>query len=1243
MATPNHLFAFDVPSSKIPPEQRGKKPPKRKPPLPSQVVGISVDPAKALHLTPLDVEALLEEDRIAGKGRPLRAGIHRPINISPLTHGEWFDIDDGKGSIWLFQIHAPSAGGIRVHFTDFYIPTKGAKVYVYSPSYPDKYAGPYKWGPDFWARIIGGDTVIIELAIPTPYTPIQKPPFIIKEISHMYRPLRQKTTPESGIIPLAEPCHNDATCYPGWATEGDSVGRLVIDLGGSTAYCTGTILENQTGDQTPYFLTANHCIDENTDTSKVDVYWLYETSTCDDSSPDMYSMPMSGDAVYLGGKPVSEFTDFTLLEILGTVPSNLTWSEWTIVESDIADNVVGIHHPGLPTDDHRRISFGIVDSSTPNYSVILWDSGSTEGGSSGSCIWNSSHQCVGQLYGGTASCSNPTGTDDYGKFSVSYPFMQNFLQEGADDSLEENDSRISAKSISEGSYKSNVVKLSDEDWYKITVPDNTLISVDISFIHNHGDINIELYRGSDTTPVSSSTGTADSEHVEHLNTGGSTDYFFRVFLSDDTRNIYNMKISVGASSSSLWIKNYGNFGGIAYDIKATSDNGFIVAGELYSDSWIFKLDAAGVIQWQKTYDYNYYYEEAKSVQQTTDGGYIVAGDLQTSSYTYYARVFKLDANGNIQWQNIYGSSSFDDFAREIYQTADGYVLLGTTYSYGAGSGDFWLLKLDTNGNILWQKTYGGSGGEEAYSLGITTDGGYIVAGYTSTFGAGGADFLIIKLDGTGNVQWQKSYGGGSQDVAHSIQQTADSGFIVAGETYSYGSGSSDFFILKLDANGLVTWQKAFGTSNGDIAYSVIQVADGGYVVAGETYSFISYEHDALMLKLDLNGNIVWQKDYGENNYNDDDSIYSLLELTSNEIIATGKSTSFSTANSWALKLDSSGNLNTCSTIGTPSVATVNSSVFVTNTVGTVQTSSASPITDAQTTINADAITYDVCYADVSIPEIFVYPSSIDFGYVNLSPSSSVRKVRVRNSGNANLTITAINTSGPDANQFSQTNDCSTVSVSSSCSIDVTFSPTIEGAKSATLTISSDDPDMSTFDIPLSGTGGNILVVTESGSGNGTVTSSPSGIDTGNDYIEAYAPGTVVTLTAVADAGSVFIGWSWGGCSGTGDCTVTMNGDTTVTARFELCADPPVRIDGVTPIYYSTLQEAYDAAADGDIIQSQASRFIENLNINRNISITLEGGYDCSYSNITDKTRIQGDMTVSDGTANIENFMLEQQN
>ena len=154
-----------------------------------------------------------------------------------------------------------------------------------------------------------------------------------------------------------------------------------------------------------------------------------------------------------------------------------------------------------------------------------------------------------------------------------------------------------------------------------------------------------------------------------------------------------------------------------------------------------------------------------------------------------------------QWAITYGGSDWDE-ALLIQETDDGgYIVAGYTYSFGAGNEDIWVLKLDEDGNVEWQKTYGGSDEDWAHSIQQTSDGGYIVAGYTYSFGAGEGDFWVLKLDENGNVEWQKTYGGSDYDRAKSIQQTDDGGYIVAGSTYSFGAGYYDFWVLKLDENG----------------------------------------------------------------------------------------------------------------------------------------------------------------------------------------------------------------------------------------------------------------------------------------------------------------------------------------------------------------------------------------------------------------------------------------------------------
>jgi hypothetical protein len=238
---------------------------------------------------------------------------------------------------------------------------------------------------------------------------------------------------------------------------------------------------------------------------------------------------------------------------------------------------------------------------------------------------------------------------------------------------------------------------------------------------------------------------------------------------------------------------------------------------------------------------------------------------------------------------------------------------GWTRSFGAGGSDILLIKTDANGNIQWAKTYGGTNDDWAYSVQQTSGGGYIVAGWTYSFGAGSDDILLIKTDANGNIQWAKTYGGTDSDLAYSVQQTSDGGYIVAGLTRSFGAGLDDIFLVKTDANGDVQWAKTYGGTNDDLAYSVQQTSDGGYIVAGLTRSFGAGWYDILFIKTDANGNIIWAKTYGGTSR---DEASSVQQTSDGGYIVAGTTWSFSAGlyNIFLVKTDASGNIGSCSIV-----------------------------------------------------------------------------------------------------------------------------------------------------------------------------------------------------------------------------------------------------------------------------------------------------------------------------------------
>ncbi len=329
---------------------------------------------------------------------------------------------------------------------------------------------------------------------------------------------------------------------------------------------------------------------------------------------------------------------------------------------------------------------------------------------------------------------------------------------------------------------------------------------------------------------------------------------------------------------------------------------------------IFSISYASeetVITWEKTFGGDKW-DKANSIQQVADGGYIVAGG--TSSFGVGSTdvyVFKLDENGNLIWQKIYGGSG-SDLAYSIQQTTDGgYIVAGITASLGAGSYDVYVLKLDKDGNLIWEKAYGGSAPEEAYAVQETKDGGYIVAGRTASFGDTGNsayplnNVYVLKLDKDGNLIWQKTYGGSDNDWARSIQETKDGGYIIAGITGSISAGFNAY-ILKIDKDGNLVWDKKYGRDSGE-AYAVQQTKDGGYIVAGGTASFGPGWNNVYVLKLDTNGDLIWEKAYGRKKVNWG---YAVQETKDGGYIVAGKSTDPETESDdiYILKLDANGDL-----------------------------------------------------------------------------------------------------------------------------------------------------------------------------------------------------------------------------------------------------------------------------------------------------------------------------------------------
>jgi hypothetical protein len=315
--------------------------------------------------------------------------------------------------------------------------------------------------------------------------------------------------------------------------------------------------------------------------------------------------------------------------------------------------------------------------------------------------------------------------------------------------------------------------------------------------------------------------------------------------------------SLPAFSQQRWERTYGGAsdeGG--WSVRQTSDGGYIVAG--YTGSfgngtqvYLIKANASGDTLWTRHYWRGSGSECGRSVQQTLDGGYIIGGWIDYYG-TYQAYLIKTNASGDTLWTRYYGGQG-SDFGFSVQQTSDtGYIVAGA-YDYSGFTPQAYLIKTNPLGDTLWTRTYGGTGSDGFNSVQLTTDGGYVVAGGTYSSGNNSIQVYLIKTNASGVALWTRNYGGAYYDYGYSVHQTSDGGFIVAGD-YDYSGPNEQVYLIKTNASGDSLWTRNYGGTDYERGYSVQQTSDGGYIVAGQTASF-GNAFQVYLIKTDANGNV----------------------------------------------------------------------------------------------------------------------------------------------------------------------------------------------------------------------------------------------------------------------------------------------------------------------------------------------------------------------------------------------------
>jgi len=341
-------------------------------------------------------------------------------------------------------------------------------------------------------------------------------------------------------------------------------------------------------------------------------------------------------------------------------------------------------------------------------------------------------------------------------------------------------------------------------------------------------------------------------------------------------------LALAQAPDTLWTREYG---GPDHDnfraVQMTSDGGYIAAGSTRSfgagdyDFYLVKTNADGDTQWTRTYGGGTV-DQAYAVQQTSDGGYVVAGGTKSFG-TYLASfpdltpqfdvwVVRTNSTGGMIWAQNYGGTLHDE-ARAVQQTQDGgFIIVGYTQSYGLGDKNVYVIKTNANGDTIWTRTYGGSNSEEGYAVVQTADLGYAIAGYTKSYGAGNSDFYLIKTNAGGVPSWAHTYGGAANDEAYAMKIDYDGGFVLAGYTASFGAGASDFYLVKTDASGIALWTQTYGSIGEEKAYAIdLLPFECGYVLVGYSYNSIITrfgEEDLYIVRTECDGEECWNSTYG---------------------------------------------------------------------------------------------------------------------------------------------------------------------------------------------------------------------------------------------------------------------------------------------------------------------------------------------------------------------------------------------
>ncbi|MCC6475836.1 hypothetical protein IT157_02165, partial [bacterium] len=362
-----------------------------------------------------------------------------------------------------------------------------------------------------------------------------------------------------------------------------------------------------------------------------------------------------------------------------------------------------------------------------------------------------------------------------------------------------------------------------------------------------------------------------------------------------------------AQPESQWRRGYGGGGPeICNVVLPIEDGSFLFAGSTITygqgndDFYVVRTDADGDTLWTRAFG-GIETAVCFGAISTDDGGFLLLGQVSAGWNDNFGNfwVIKTNANGDSLWSRAFGGANGEACVAAKQTPDGGYILAGYTGSFGAGSSDFWLIKTDANGDSLWSRTLGTDLYEWCSSVLLASDGGYLLAGTGSEWSdVFDNDFLLYKTDSDGILEWSRIYQGENQDYCKAMQPTADGGYVLAGYTHETGDAGFNMMLLKVAANGDSLWSRSLGSSRDDYCLS-LETTTNRYILAGHTSHPDTLDSDFMLIAADLDGDSVWSTSFGFPGYHDEEC-NSVRETVDGGFILSGFYDDFGT-NMWAVR------------------------------------------------------------------------------------------------------------------------------------------------------------------------------------------------------------------------------------------------------------------------------------------------------------------------------------------------------